>query len=257
MSKSDRLAARHHSRARRSEVRREEDQARRHRHRQRRAIRPRDASPAFRTCSRSSAWPPSAILRSWPNEYDQYGPLKADTAEAVVELLRPIQTRYAELAADPGGTAAILAKGAEKAQAVAGPTLARAEVRVGAAPAFVTLYTSWCREVYPRRDVPHQHRHRRRARRTSHADLPARIEARRRPARARTPRRRADDEGRNAGDARAPVGAATSRRCVHLIRTWTTGSTADHWPTPRPSLPSCDRPVARGRPSHPDAAGQC
>ena len=36
------------------------------------------------------------------DRYDQYGPLKADTAEAVVELLRPVQARYAELAADPG-----------------------------------------------------------------------------------------------------------------------------------------------------------
>ena len=34
-------------------------------------------------------------------DYSQYGPLKSDTADAVVELLRPIQARYAELAADP------------------------------------------------------------------------------------------------------------------------------------------------------------
>ena len=74
---------------------------------------------------------PAALADS----YQQYGPLKADTAEAVVELLRPIQTRYAELAADPGGTAAILAKGAEKAQAVAGPTLGRAKARARPAAA--------------------------------------------------------------------------------------------------------------------------
>jgi tryptophanyl-tRNA synthetase len=65
------------------------------------------------------------------DSYTQYGPLKADTAEAVVELLRPIQGRFAELAADPAGTAAILAKGAEKAQSVAGPTLARAKAALG------------------------------------------------------------------------------------------------------------------------------
>jgi tryptophanyl-tRNA synthetase len=64
-------------------------------------------------------------------QYSQYGPLKADTAEAVVELLRPIQARFAELAADPGGTAAILAKGSEKAQAVAAPTLERARNALG------------------------------------------------------------------------------------------------------------------------------
>jgi tryptophanyl-tRNA synthetase len=63
--------------------------------------------------------------------YTQYGPLKADTAEAVVELLRPIQARYAELAADPTGTAAILAAGADKARAVAGPTLTRAQGNLG------------------------------------------------------------------------------------------------------------------------------
>ena len=38
-----------------------------------------------------------------------------------METLRPVQERYAELAADPAGTAAILARGAEKARAVAGP----------------------------------------------------------------------------------------------------------------------------------------
>jgi tryptophanyl-tRNA synthetase len=64
-------------------------------------------------------------------QYDQYGPLKTDTAEAVVELLRPIQARYDELAADPGGTAALLAAGAEKARAVAAPTLARAKEALG------------------------------------------------------------------------------------------------------------------------------
>src|SRR6478609_3325503 len=34
--------------------------------------------------------------------YSQYGPLKADCGEAVVELVAPIQARFAELAADPG-----------------------------------------------------------------------------------------------------------------------------------------------------------
>jgi tryptophanyl-tRNA synthetase len=68
------------------------------------------------------------------DSYTQYGPLKADTAEAVVELLRPIQGRFAELAADPVGTAAILGKGAEKARSVAGPTLARAKAALGLYP---------------------------------------------------------------------------------------------------------------------------
>ena len=66
--------------------------------------------------------------------YSRYGDLKVATAEAVVEVLRPIQARYAELAADPAGTAAILAKGAEKARATAGPVLARARANLGLLP---------------------------------------------------------------------------------------------------------------------------
>ena len=61
--------------------------------------------------------------------YRQYGPLKADTAAAVVELLRPIQARYQTLAADPASIEKILQRGAEKARTVAGPTLARAGMR--------------------------------------------------------------------------------------------------------------------------------
>ncbi len=73
---------------------------------------------------------PDAVAAS----YDQYGPLKADTAAAVIEVLRPIQQRYAEIASDPGGTAALLAKGAAKAQAVAAVTLERARTAVGLLP---------------------------------------------------------------------------------------------------------------------------
>ena len=61
--------------------------------------------------------------RRWPTGYTQYGPLKADTGEAVVELLRPIQARYRELLGRPGRAAALLAKGADKARAVASKTL--------------------------------------------------------------------------------------------------------------------------------------
>jgi tryptophanyl-tRNA synthetase len=63
--------------------------------------------------------------------YDQYGPLKADTAAAVIELLRPIQERQAELLADPTALTELLAKGADRAHAVAETTLARAQSAVG------------------------------------------------------------------------------------------------------------------------------
>ena len=65
------------------------------------------------------------------DDYEQYGPLKADTAEAVIELLRPLQERYAELAADPAIIEAVLKQGADKARAVASSTLARAQDAVG------------------------------------------------------------------------------------------------------------------------------
>jgi tryptophanyl-tRNA synthetase len=66
--------------------------------------------------------------------YTQYGPLKADTAEAIVEMLRPVRARYDELAADPAGTVALLEKGAAKAQAVAAETLERAQRHIGLLP---------------------------------------------------------------------------------------------------------------------------
>lgn len=67
-------------------------------------------------------------------EYSQYGPLKGDTAEAVVEVLRPIQDRFHELQADPAGTSALLRTGAEKASSVAADVLARAERNIGLLP---------------------------------------------------------------------------------------------------------------------------
>ncbi len=63
--------------------------------------------------------------------YTQYGPLKADTAAAIVEFLRPVQERYRDLAADPAQVQRILAAGAAKAQSVSAPTLARAQAAIG------------------------------------------------------------------------------------------------------------------------------
>jgi tryptophanyl-tRNA synthetase len=72
--------------------------------------------------------------RQLADGYSQYGPLKADTAAAVVEALRPVRERYGELADDPAHTAALLELGASKAQAVAAKTLARAREAVGLLP---------------------------------------------------------------------------------------------------------------------------
>lgn len=66
--------------------------------------------------------------------YTQYGPLKTDAGDAVVELLRPIQTRYNELMTDRGELASLLRKGAGKAGHVAAATLERAYTAIGFLP---------------------------------------------------------------------------------------------------------------------------
>ena len=63
--------------------------------------------------------------------YTQYGPLKTDAGEAVVELLRPIQQRYHELIDDPDELTRLLRKGADKARAVASTTYERACRAIG------------------------------------------------------------------------------------------------------------------------------
>ena len=68
------------------------------------------------------------------DDYDMYGPLKADAAEAVVAMLEPIQARYADLVDDRATIADILRTGAEKARAIAVPTLERAHRAVGLLP---------------------------------------------------------------------------------------------------------------------------
>jgi tryptophanyl-tRNA synthetase len=70
---------------------------------------------------------PSALAE----RYEQYGPLKSDAAAAVIELLRPIQARHAELLDDPTGLRELLQKGADRAREIAGPTLDRAQRAVG------------------------------------------------------------------------------------------------------------------------------
>ena len=67
--------------------------------------------------------------------YDSYGALKKDTAEAVVELLRPVRERHAELAADPGYVDAVLREGAERARGMARPVVDRAYRAIGLLPA--------------------------------------------------------------------------------------------------------------------------
>ncbi|MCA1691732.1 MAG: tryptophan--tRNA ligase [Actinobacteria bacterium] len=63
--------------------------------------------------------------------FSDYASLKSATAEAVIELLRPVRERYLELVTDPRGAQDIVARGASKAQQEASATLARAQEAVG------------------------------------------------------------------------------------------------------------------------------
>ncbi len=72
-------------------------------------------------------------LEEIEGKYDGYGAFKKDVAEAVVATLEPIQRRYKELS-EPGVIEEMLAKGAEKAEAVASQTLAELQRRLGLVP---------------------------------------------------------------------------------------------------------------------------
>jgi tryptophanyl-tRNA synthetase len=63
-----------------------------------------------------------------------YGALKAATAEAVVESLRSVQARFAELERDPGEVTRILATGAERAEGIARVVFERARTSAGLLP---------------------------------------------------------------------------------------------------------------------------
>lgn len=67
--------------------------------------------------------------------YESYGSLKRDTADAVVEMLRPVRERHAELAADPGHVDQVLRDGAERARGMARPLVDRAYRAIGLMPA--------------------------------------------------------------------------------------------------------------------------
>ncbi|MGW0395710.1 tryptophan--tRNA ligase [Streptomyces sp. NPDC003042] len=63
--------------------------------------------------------------------YGGYGALKRDVAEAVVELLRPLRERHAELAADPAAVERVLREGAGRARDLARPVVDRAYEAIG------------------------------------------------------------------------------------------------------------------------------
>jgi tryptophanyl-tRNA synthetase len=63
-----------------------------------------------------------------------YGALKTAVADAVVDLVTPIQARYEELAADPAEVDRLLGAGAERVEVIAHAVLARARAAAGLLP---------------------------------------------------------------------------------------------------------------------------
>lgn len=63
--------------------------------------------------------------------YERYGDLKTDTAAALIEMLVPLQERFAELEADRGEVQRILSTGAAQANEVAATTYVRAAKAMG------------------------------------------------------------------------------------------------------------------------------
>ena len=150
-------------------------------------------------------------------QYTQYGPLKADTADAVVALLEPIQARYRELEADPAATTRHPGRRGRprpidrRAHPGAGPARPRPALSRLDPCRSLTACLGWCtmhlrctrcrdeRTGYVGHE-PHQHRHPGRSGRAGHADVRAGDQARRRdPGPQAAGRRRAHDQGGDAG----------------------------------------------------------
>ncbi|HUQ40389.1 MAG TPA: tryptophan--tRNA ligase [Acidimicrobiales bacterium] len=94
----------------------------------------REAKPGVSNLLELLAVAPGGDPHALAGRYERYGDLKSDTAAAVVEFLRPVQERFAEVAADPAGVVKILDRGAEQARSVAAGTLARAKAAMGLLP---------------------------------------------------------------------------------------------------------------------------
>ena len=68
------------------------------------------------------------------DRYQQYGPLKKDTGDAVISVVEPVRNRFHELMADRGELSRLLRIGNDRARNVAAATLARAHANIGLLP---------------------------------------------------------------------------------------------------------------------------
>jgi tryptophanyl-tRNA synthetase len=96
----------------------------------------RDAKPGVSNLIEIYAAVTGATIPAVEKEFggSQYGAFKTAVADAVVEFLRPLQTRCAELEADPGEVDRGLALGADRAEARAEEVLGRAMRAAGLLP---------------------------------------------------------------------------------------------------------------------------
>jgi tryptophanyl-tRNA synthetase len=83
-----------------------------------------------------------AVARATPAETVErefegqgYGALKSAAGEALVELLAPVRERYVELRSDEAGLEDTLARGADRARAIASGTMAEVRAAMGIGPA--------------------------------------------------------------------------------------------------------------------------
>ena len=67
-------------------------------------------------------------------QYNQYGPLKKETGDAVIAVIEPIRSRYNELMNDKGQLAQLLKIGNQRAREVAARTLDRTHKAIGLLP---------------------------------------------------------------------------------------------------------------------------
>jgi tryptophanyl-tRNA synthetase len=77
--------------------------------------------------------PPEAVEKEFADA-SGYAVFKQAVAEAVVEFLAPARIRYEEIRGEEGRLESVLAEGAQKARALAGPTVALARERMGVGP---------------------------------------------------------------------------------------------------------------------------
>jgi tryptophanyl-tRNA synthetase len=95
-----------------------------------------DAKPGVSNLLQILASVTDAPVEDVARQYDGsgYGALKTAVADAVVEFVRPLQERYAALEGDPAEVARILRVGAERAESLAAPVMARVRDAVGLLP---------------------------------------------------------------------------------------------------------------------------